>query len=253
MELLEHRAVFRLEGSDREKFLQGIISNDIVNQNSCYALILSPQGKILFDMFLLKHDDNIIIECHKDYKENLIQKLKMYKLRADVEIIDDMQDYYVYFDNNSQELGLEDTRFKDKYYRIYTKENLPQTQNIAYLDLRIENIIPEFGLDIEPNKCFAMEYNMDRLNAISFKKGCFIGQEVTARMKNNLLNTKRSLYNIKLHENAKLSMFDEIKDLNASIIGMILSHNQNSAIAIIKIDAVENKKHLELDKHLVLK
>lgn len=162
------RSFIRISGDDRVHFLQGILTSDIAKLNDDkiqFAALLSPQGKILHDMFAIPIDNTIILDTATAYKDTLLKRLTMYKLRAKVTIAE----------TTAPTITLPDPRHPDLAPRDYLS---PATCHLSPLSLGI----PELGRDFEPDQVVALDAGYDLLNAISFTKGCYVGQEVTARM-----------------------------------------------------------------------
>ena len=248
--ILENRGLISITGDDAKEYLQNIITNDInkVSKiNSIFAALLSPQGKYLFDFFVIKDSEGYLIDCDGKSVKELVVNLSKYKIRSKVEIKDLSSNYVVAvmnFDNfkiiqkelGKQETTLEyrespifvDPRDKDlgariispleKLYLTIKKLNLKIVKNKSYIEKAFLKGIPVEGLNNLKEQLFGLEINFEKLNAIDFKKGCYVGQENTARMK--LKNKiRRQLMSIKTENNVKIG--DEIK-YNDSVIGRIL-------------------------------
>ena len=271
---LENRIVFKVLGPECIEFLNNILTTDLkkleLNVIAPCAL-LSPQGRILFDMLISVNASNdhnnyptINIECDKSQINDLIKKINMYNLRKEVEIQN--TDYKVFVSNENIETSntFTDKRFLNKEIRrIYCKDKsiLKTIYNRDFYDfLRFKNCILEGPSEIEPNMTLPSEINLDLLGGISFDKGCFIGQEVNARIKWKGL-VKKKYVPIKF-KNTDLSLlkFDKTKDrrilLNDIEIGEIVSitentnDNYNYGIAKIKLSQLylfENDNNLKCD------
>jgi len=196
------RTLIRISGTDAVHFLQGILTQDVTRlaeQKIQFAALLSPQGKILHDMFLVAVDNGILIDSATHYKDTLIKRLAMYKLRAKVEIADVSDAWHVVL---GDENGRPDPRHPDLPKRSYIPSPLggglgrghdgqspshgplpaSPLQGEELHDPRLTLGIPELGVDFEPDSITAMDAGYDLLNGISFTKGCYVGQEITARM-----------------------------------------------------------------------
>ena len=271
---LENRVVFKVLGPECIEFLNNILTTDLkkleLNVIAPCAL-LSPQGRILFDMLISVNasDDHnnyptINIECDKNQINDLIKKINMYNLRKEVEI--QSTDYKVFVSNENIETSntFTDIRFLNKEIRrIYCKDKsiLKTIYNRDFYDfLRFKNCILEGPSEIEPNMTLPSEINLDLLGGISFDKGCFIGQEVNARIKWKGL-VKKKYVPIKF-KNTDLSLFkfDKTKDrrilLNDIEIGEMVSVTENTndnyhyGIAKIKLSQLylfENNNNLKCD------
>ena len=213
--ILDDRGILYLNGEDIEGFLQNLISNDIskVNEtNSCFASLLSPQGKFLFEFLIVKHKSGFFLDCEKDQIEELFKQLNIYKLRSRVEILNLSNEFVVTafsyekfktFENSKDIEGttikyredpiLLDPRNKklgarliinlEKLYLTLKKLELKSSNQKEYYDHSFKLGISQQGNKILQNKLFGLEANFEELNAIDFKKGCYVGQENTTRMK----------------------------------------------------------------------
>ena len=248
--ILENRGLISITGDDAKEYLQNIITNDInkVSKiNSIFAALLSPQGKYLFDFFVIKDSEGYLIDCDGKSVKELVVNLSKYKIRSKVEIKDLSSNYVVgvmNFDNFKiiqKELGKEETTLEyrespifvdprdndlgariisplEKLYLTIKKLNLKIIKNKSYIEKAFLKGIPVEGLNNLKEQLFGLEINFEKLNAIDFKKGCYVGQENTARMK--LKNKiRRQLMSIKTESNLKIG--DEIK-YNDKVIGRIL-------------------------------
>ncbi|MDH5723334.1 MAG: folate-binding protein [Alphaproteobacteria bacterium] len=181
---LKNRALIHLEGLDRHHFLQGLVTNDIdklTPTTPLYACLLTPQGKFLYDFFIYEGDDFTLLDCEGGARaESLYKRLNMYRLRMDVQIsIEDNVPVYAVF---GKAIGLPDPRHEALGYRSFEKPDLPEEPFETWDKKRIELCVPDGSRDLVPEKSTMDEGNMDGLNAISYDKGCYVGQEITARM-----------------------------------------------------------------------
>ena len=248
--ILKKRGLISISGEDAKEYLQNIITNDInkvSESNSVFSALLSPQGKYLFEFFVIKNDNGYLLDCDGDTVKNFIENLSKYKIRSKVEIKDLSSSYvvgiihYDYFkmiqkEQNKQELTLHfrdspifvDPRDSDlgariispleKLYLTIKKLNFKIVENHSYIKKAFLKGIPIEGLKNLQNQLFGLEINFEKLNAIDFKKGCYVGQENTARMK--LKNKiRRQLMSIETEKSVKIG--DEIK-YNDNVIGKIL-------------------------------
>jgi len=199
---LKNRALIRVEGKDAHDFLQNLITNDMDNLQAgriLYACLLSPQGKFLFDFFVHHTDGGFALDCEGGERaEELDKRFSMYRLRADVQITmeDNVPVYAVFGDDN---IGAPDPRHSEMGNRSFTKPDLPECPFEEWDRRRIMLEIPDGSRDLLVNKSTMDEAHMDMLNAISYDKGCYIGQELTARMHYRGLG-KKHLKMIKLKE-----------------------------------------------------
>ena len=248
--ILENRGLISITGEDSKEYLQNIITNDInkvSKSSSVFAALLSPQGKYLFDFFVIKNDGGYLLDCDGSSVKDLANNLAKYKIRSKVEIKDLSSNYVVgimnienfkiiqnelgkqvstfeyrsspiFVDPRDNDLGARIISPLEKLYLTIKKLNLKIVENKSYIKKAFLKGIPVEGLINLKEQLFGLEINFEKLNAIDFKKGCYIGQENTARMK--LKNKiRRQLVSIKSEKNLKIG--DEIK-YNDKIVGRIL-------------------------------
>lgn len=181
---LKNRGLIHIEGTDRHEFLQGLITNDInklTPKTPLYACLLNAQGKFLHDFFVIEGNDFILLDCEGgDRAKDLFKRLNMYRLRKNVQIsIEENNDVYAVFGNDA---GLPDPRHKDIGHRSFEKPDLEERPFEEWDKRRIELTIPDGSRDLIVEKSTMDEASMDQLNAIDYDKGCYVGQELTARM-----------------------------------------------------------------------
>ena len=175
------RTVLCLTGQDCRSFLQDLISNDVAGAEGglIYAALLSPQGKYLFDFFVFAEDDAWFIDVKTDRAAALAQRLGLYKLRADVTITASDRDVAQIWDRDA---GFADPRDVTLGRRVYGDAG-PFQSAPDWDALRVAAVIPETGIELIADDSYILEMGFERLNGVDFKKGCYVGQEVTARMK----------------------------------------------------------------------
>ena len=251
--ILKDRGIISVLGKDSKEFLQNIITNDIniVNKdNSIFSGIFTPQGKYLYEFFIVKSNDGYIIDCSEEFVGELKVFLEKYKLNSDVEIKDISGEYVVgiisnekfeeikkeenkttqtiiyrsspfFQDPRSKKLGSRVLSNLEKLYLTIKKLSLKIEDGSDYFNNAHEAGIPIKNLKKFQNNLFGLEANFEELSAIDFKKGCYIGQENTARMKlKNKLRKK--LLPIVSKENLKIG--SEIT-LDGNQIGKLLIAN----------------------------
>lgn len=192
-----NRAILAITGEDRRHFLQGLLTQDLAllkDERGLFAALLSPQGKIIHDLFLLQQGDRFLVDCASDQKAALIKRLTMYKLRAKVglELLPDWRVAYRlsathaavgHVTQKHDLLILTDPRAGEMGDRIYIPPEAAEPKHTATLEAyhhhRLRMGIPESS---ELHDDVALDAGFDLLNAISYSKGCYVGQEVTARM-----------------------------------------------------------------------
>ena len=185
----KNRAILTLKGKDKVDFLQALTTNNVENipkEDIVYTAILSPQGKYLFDFFVFSFDDNeIFIDIHKSRADAIKKFLEFYKLSSDV-IISDKRCQVVLSSRERGSFSFADPRAKILGWRCYDFKQELKIQDKGFDEFqinRIKNLIPETGVELIPNKSYILELNFEKIKGVDFKKGCYIGQEVTARMK----------------------------------------------------------------------
>jgi folate-binding protein YgfZ len=251
---LSNRGLICISGPDRRGFLQGLISNDITlldSQPCVYACLLNAQGKFLHDFLITEENDTLFLDCEGGARtHDLFKRLNMYKLRANIQIscLDTHSVYAVMGIN----IGHPDPRHPMMGYRTFTKPMLPEQPFAAWDSLRISLTIPDGSRDMIPEKSTLLESGIDKLNGVSFEKGCYTGQELTARMHYRGL-AKKHLYTVHvgnhplpdathlslslqgegLRERALPALGEDIH-LNGQLIGEMRSSCGNSGLALIK-------------------
>jgi len=213
--ILEDRSVLYINGKDAKGFLQNLISNDIekVTENSsCFASLLTPQGKFLYEFILLKHKSGYLIDCEKSQSEDFFNQLNLYKIRSKVEILNLSNEFVVANLSYEKFLSIEGAKDVEGFTLKFREDPIvldPRNKNLGArliinleklylslkkLELKDDNINNYYDLShklgIVPknlnklkNKLFGIECNFEELNGIDFKKGCYVGQENTARIK----------------------------------------------------------------------
>ncbi len=242
-----------ISGGDSSDFLQNLITNDINNcnqDNILYSCLLTPQGKFIADFFIFKKDKKYIIETHSFFYEKLLKKLSLYKLRSKVLIneIINLNSYYIFGNLHKYKDAIiytNDPRNKNIGSKLIHESQYPELLNDfieidenKYHEILIKNTVPLSHHDLEENKSLLLENNFDNLNSISWDKGCYVGQELTARMKYRALLKKR-IYSLTLKKGSPKSK-QPIKE-NGNEIGKIISVKNKSLLAMLKIEVAETK------------
>ena len=189
--LLADRQIFKVFGRDKEKFLQGLLTCD-VRRKPCYGALLSPHGRFLYDFFVVEEGDHWLMDVSRDRSEEILKKLNLYKLKSDVRFEkDDRQVWWspVILDRSAAPdrgpISYKDPRHPDMGCRTYMDPRLREDNNsldfFNYTDHRIVLGIPEGSLDLIYDRSIILECNFVAMNAVSFTKGCYIGQELIAR------------------------------------------------------------------------
>lgn len=174
----QHRTILQIAGGDAESFLQNLVSNDVSHDGLIYAALLTPQGKYLADFFVLQREYGFLIDVASPIAPALFQRLSMYRLRADVQISEAKIDVVCGFDDMPED-AVPDPRHPALGWRKYGGA---ARASYDWPALRLLHSIPETGIELGADT-FILEAGFERLNGVDFKKGCYVGQEVTARMK----------------------------------------------------------------------
>ena len=247
---LPNRGVLRLSGADRLGFLQGLVSNDVTKGQAVYSCLLTPQGKFLHDFFIVPDGESLLIECEADRRDDLMRRLKAYKLRSKVEIADEPNEQHVY-------TVFEVTRLPDCIHyqdprstllgtRILAKEALSgkALSFDAYDRLRISLGIPDGSRDMEVGKAILLENNIDIFHGIAWEKGCYMGQELTARTRYRGLVKKR-LMPVRMVGTPPAIGTPLIE--NGVEIGEMRTHSGDLGLALIKLDIAHQNRELVVD------
>ena len=269
--ILDDRAILYINGEDAKEFLQNLISNDInkvSETNTCFASLLSPQGKFLYEFIIIKHKSGYLVDCEKSQADELYKQLSIYKLRSKVEILnlsnefvvaafshekfltfDEAQDFSgftlkyredpIFLDPRNKQLGARLIINLEKLYLSLKKLDLHDANLNEYYSFSHKlGIVPK-DLNKLQNKLFGIECNYEELNGIDFKKGCYVGQENTARIKLKNKLSKRLL---------PISMIDGVLTEGESIyyndneIGKVLIDREYPFALIKYLDENFNEK-----------
>ena len=234
--ILDDRAILYINGEDAKEFLQNLISNDInkvSDVNSCFSSLLTPQGKFLYEFIIIKHKSGYLLDCEKYQADGLFKQLSLYKLRSKVEILNLSNEFVVAAFSHEKFLTFDEAKDQPGYTIKYREDPIfldPRNKDLGArliinleklylslkkLDLHDANLKEYYSLShslgIVPkdlnklkDKLFGIECNFEELNGIDFKKGCYVGQENTARIKLKNKLSKRlfpiNVINGKLHE-----------------------------------------------------
>ncbi|PPC88586.1 MAG: folate-binding protein [Hyphomicrobium sp.] len=248
---LPDRGTVSISGPDSAKLLQGLITqdmDDLKKNPALFAALLSPQGKILFEFFILPTPTGFILDVARERAPDLVKRLTMYKLRADVEISDQSQHCktFAYWGHDSVPrsmiqgaVSFADPRRPALGFRILADASQDiETSTITtvpasdYDALRVALIVPQGGYDYAFADITPHEANFDLLNGVSFTKGCYVGQEVVARMHNKTVIRKRI---VQVIATSSLTSGSDIL-LGEAVIGKIGTVDGNTALALLRLD-----------------
>jgi len=206
--ILDDRGFIRINGNEAKGFLQNIVTNNIekVKDNlMLFSSILTPQGKYLYEFFILKQKDEYLLECEKEVVPEIIKIFNIYKLRSKVNLIDVSKEYvslvislkkfremkkpqflnegFIYIDPRNENLGAKIVSKTNNTESIVKNLNLKIVNKEKYYTKSFNLGIPQINLSKLKDKIFGIENNLDELGGIDFKKGCYVGQENTSRIK----------------------------------------------------------------------
>jgi folate-binding protein YgfZ len=180
-EQVSDRTVLRISGGDARKFLQDLVTNNLDDTGLVYAALLTPQGKYMFDFFILKQYDSWLLDVNSELAVTLVRRLSMYRLRADVAIEDTGLGVQRGLGDIPQG-GFADPRHMALGWRLYGADQGDHA-SVNWDAIRVEHCIPETGIELIVDETYILEAGFERLNGVDFKKGCYVGQEISARMK----------------------------------------------------------------------
>lgn len=228
---MNSRRILRLSGADTKDFLQGLVSNDIekLSDGLVYAAILTPQGKYIADFFLLSDGDDVLLDVADPLADMLAKRLTMYKLRADVTIAPSGL-------NLQRGTGpapggaMPDPRHPDMGWRAYSHA-AADDDGTDWDAIRVAHCIPETGIELTPDS-FILEAGFEALNGVDFRKGCYVGQEVTARMKHKTELRK----GLRVVEIAGAVAPGTPITAGGKVVGTLLTSAGSRAIAYLRLD-----------------
>ncbi|HJD64103.1 MAG TPA: folate-binding protein [Rickettsia endosymbiont of Sericostoma sp.] len=244
-EILTNRSIIEVSGDDAMNFLHNLITNDIKNNDYCYSYALTNQGRYLFDFFVLKLSaTRFFIDININQSDLFKNHLVQYKLRAKIEVNDLTNAYQVIYSNQQLPLNsYQDPRYNQLGFRsIINKDDFLTTTRIEglYQQDKYNFAIVDGYDDLIANRSIPIEYGAEELNAISYSKGCYIGQEVVSRTKYQGV-VRKKIFKLSINiDSGNVGSLDIAKDdeiiANNIKIGVVCSAYQNMAIALIRVD-----------------
>lgn len=233
---MTNRTVLAVTGSDQHDFLQGLITNDVTRAKDAiiYAALLTPQGKYIADFFVLGQDDRLLIDVDTTIAAQLFQRLSMYRLRADVAIT--QTDIIVSRGTGPMpQNALPDPRHTSLGWRHYGDTDI--SDQTDWDALRVTHLIPQTGLELTPDT-YILEAHFEALHGVDFKKGCFVGQEIVARMKHKT-ELKKGLVRVTIDGTATTG--DTITS-HEKPSGTLHTVHGNHGIAYLRFDRAKDMK-----------
>ncbi|MEL6958694.1 MAG: folate-binding protein [Pseudomonadota bacterium] len=225
------RHILRISGADARSFLQGLVTNDVnrIDDGLVYAALLTPQGKFIADFFLGADGDAILLDTDAVTGPGLAARLGMYKLRADVTIAE----AGLFLHRGLGDVPSDahpDPRTPALGWRAY-RDHPQDSDTTDWTALRVAHLVPEAGVELTPDT-FILETGFERLNGVDFKKGCYVGQEVTARMKHKT-TLRKGLARVTVDGTVPVGTDIMADDKTA---GTLLSQADGHAIAYLRFD-----------------
>ena len=223
------RQTLRISGADREKFLQGLVTRDVVPGGIAYSALLSPQGKFLADFFLIDRGDDILLDVAELFSAGLLQRLSMYKLRADV-TVEPLELKPSRGLGEPPQGAFADPRHSALGWRAY--DGTTPDQDVDWDAIRVAHCIPASGIELLSNQTYILEAGFDRLGGVDHRKGCYVGQEVTARMKHKT-ELRKGFVTVAIDGTAEVGtpiMAGE------RAVGMLFTQSGEQAIAYLRFD-----------------
>ena len=238
------RAVLEVSGEDAGHFLQNLVTNNVegLAEGACvYAALLSPQGKYLFDFFVIRHGAGFLIDVKADRAQPLLQRLTLYKLRARVTVAP--SDLAVVLGQGEPPSGaVIDPRSAALGWRAWVADPQAYLADLAPLDpgallaARIAACVPETGIELVPDESYILEMGFARLNGVDFRKGCYVGQEVTARMKHKT-ELRKGLVRVEIEGEAPAPGTEILA--GERVAGRLYSSTGGAGLAYLRFDRAE--------------
>jgi folate-binding protein YgfZ len=238
--ILSNRSVLRISGDEARPFLQGLVTQDILHVAegaAVFTALLTPQGKILFDFLLTPKDNGFLLDGDVNAAPALLKRLTLYKLRAKVAIVPEPDLAVAVGDMRDPVAAFVDPRSDALPPRAIVNSADMPSADADYDAARLALGVPEFGKDFDGEEVFLLDVNYDALNAVSYKKGCFVGQEVTSRMKRKGEIRKRTL--VAAFNGAPPAKGTPVIS-GETAIGEILSGRVGAALALVRLDRLES-------------
>jgi tRNA-modifying protein YgfZ len=241
--VLPARAVIAISGEDRVGFLQGLVSNDVAAArpgSAVWAALLTPQGKWLADFFILSDGERLLLDCERAQLPMVQQRLTRYRLRSRVALKDADLHVYVAWDGHPEVTGIaaRDPRLPEAGWRVLTAEPIVATASEDDWDLyRLRLGLPDGSRDLESEKSVLLEAGFDELNGVSWTKGCYMGQELTARTKYRGL-VKRRLVPVQI--DGETPPPGALLQCDGREVGTMRSARGRHGMAVVRLEALQS-------------
>lgn len=247
---LPSRAVLRLSGDDTLNFLQGLVTNDVLRlpkEKVQYAAMLTPQGKFLHGFFLFWHDGAVLVDVDNMRAVDLLQRLKLYRLRSRVamELMPETVQVAALWHEDGLlpvpegVIAVADPRNPQLGYRVVGDiqawaHGVPVVDAAAYDAMRLSLGVPDESRDLTPEKSFVLPFGFEFLHAVDFRKGCYVGQEVTARSK-HLGTLRKFMYVVKSEDDVNLPAMGTVLYCDGEAVGEMLSSRDCVGLAMLQV------------------
>ncbi|KAH8340714.1 hypothetical protein KR059_005298 [Drosophila kikkawai] len=282
LESLDNRELVRVHGSEVVPFLQGLVTNDVSKIGSddgpasIYAHFLNKGGRVLFDTIIYRTNspDTLLVECDREAASDLRRHLRLYRVRRRIEVdsVDDEYTTWVILNpktapstptsSNAEIFVVPDPRLHALGTRILAPADMSRTQlakcftasgtattptaESNYQLLRYTLGVGEGSRELPPGKCFPLEANVDYLNGVSFQKGCYVGQELTARIHHSGVVRKRYMP-IRLTAQLDASSSHDVTSVAGAKVGQVFGSAGNYGVALLRIEKALNGPPLTVD------
>lgn len=230
------RTIWSLTGRDALSFLQGLVTNDLrpleTGPGIVWAALLTPQGKYLADFFVIRRaEGDLLVDIAAPLAADTLRRLTLYRLRADVQIT--LSDLHLTRGLGTMPQGaVHDPRHPALGWRLYSAAPL-SVPDVDWDAIRVANLIPESGIELVPEDTYILEAGFERLHGLDFRKGCYVGQEVTARMKHKT-DLRKGLVRVVVEGAAPVGT--EIVGTDGKPAGTIFTQSGGFAIAHLRLD-----------------
>lgn len=223
------RTVIRVSGADRAAFLQGLVTNDVARA-PCWAALLTPQGKYLADFFVVPDGDALLIDVDARLADDLTRRLGMYRLRSKV-VIEPVAMTVARGTGPAPQGAIADPRHPALGWRLYGGAGDDGTD---FDRIRVDHVIPETLIELIPNETFILEAGFERLGGVDFRKGCYVGQEVTARMKHKT-ELRKGLVRLRIRGEAPIGSPITV---DGKAVGTLFTQAGGLALAHVRLDRI---------------
>lgn len=239
---ITNRTIVRVTGKDAQTFLQGLLTNNITPlahaPGLVWTAVLTPQGKYLADFFVVGTDGGLLLDLPSVLADDLLKRLSMYKLRADVQLTPATDIHVTRGLGTPPTAAMTDPRHTGLGWRSYGPSDAATDTTAAPIDwdaLRVTHLIPETMVELTPNDSYILEWGFERLHGVDFRKGCYVGQEVTARMKHKT-ELRKGIARVSVSHPVPVGT-EIVADGKA--VGQIFTQSGGQAIAYLRFDRAD--------------